>query len=73
MNKYAEHSKQGQARHALYGRIHKTGARACIRKVIHETEQEAQEFLDKNGYPGNPYRCQHCYRWHVTTKEVFSG
>jgi len=73
MNKYAEHSKQGQARQVLYGKIYQPGFATCLKKRVHEDEQSAMKFLAENGHPGQPYRCPHCYRWHITTKGVFSG
>lgn len=42
--------------------------RGCIRKVPHESREEAQCVAELNGSNTTPYKCQYCKQWHLTSK-----
>lgn len=67
-NKYAKFSKQAQRREEVLDRVHSHNGISCIVKRSHKTEQAAIRFLDENGYPGRPYLCPICGKYHVSTK-----
>lgn len=67
-NKYSHLSRQSEAKRDLYKRIHRKGFLVCAKKRAFRNALAAESFLDRNGYDGRPYQCQHCHMWHNTTK-----
>ena len=67
-NKYAHHSKQADAERSLYRKIHNKGFAVCSKKRAFDSEEAAQDFLSRKGYKGKQYKCDHCLKWHNTTK-----
>ena len=73
MNKYADYSKQGQARKQLFAKVHVYGRSICAKKRAYETEGLANKWLSSTGNAGRPYKCKLCHLWHATKIEVVSG
>lgn len=44
--------------------------RGCVRKVAHESREEAQCVAQLNGINTTPYECRYCKKWHLTTRKV---
>ena len=67
-NKYAKFSKQKENMDRVLERVHSHNGVSCIVKRTHRTERAAIKFLEQNGYPGRPYLCPICGKYHVSTK-----
>lgn len=72
MNKYAEFSKQHEARAALQQRLvnHRgSHLNGCLRKRPFDTEELALASIERRGFDGYAYRCRHCYYWHCASRK----
>lgn len=74
-NKYAEFSKQDEARKELFRRVHgpHKNKLSCIRKTPYDTKEHALRRAKAKSMDGKlyAYKCGFCHYWHLTKQEQY--